>query len=125
MTKIINNGQIDRNQIFDAFANKVTPTKAIAGVEHVTDLQMDLLIIMFDAMLAANTVQLNETQLSNYNKMKEQWIATKSVDLNSATYEIDYAFNGDGVTTPNGLKKAAREAQKEYKQILKDQGYEF
>lgn len=135
MSKIINVNQIDRNQIFDVFSDKISTTKAIAGIEHVSDLQMDMLIMMFDAMLESGTIKLNETQTFNYNKMREQWNTTKSTDLNTATYEIDYAFNGDGTSitlpdstiskTPKGLKREAREIQRNYKQTLKNQGYKF
>ncbi|MNC02766.1 hypothetical protein D3C81_797910 [compost metagenome] len=135
MAKTINGPQFDRDEIFQVFAEKVTASKAIAGVEHVTDFQMDLIVIMFDALLQSNVVVLNETQLANYTKLKEQWNATKSTDLNSTTYEIDYAFNGDGsivqledgstVKIPNGLKREARQARNDYKKTLEEQGYEF
>jgi len=135
MTKFISSDQISRGDIFDAFANRITSAKAIAGLEHVTDLQMDLIIIMFDALLEANMVQLSEQQMFNYNKLKEQWFETKSTDLEKATYEIDYAFNGSGQTfqlengkvikEPSGLKREARNIQREYKEILEKQGYEF
>lgn len=124
MTKIIGGNKPKRADIFEIFAGKITTSKAISGLEHIDDLQMDLIFIMFDALLEKEIVSLNETQKQSYQKLKEQWETTKSVDLESQTYEIDYSLNGDGENgNPNGLKRIAREAQKEYRKILENHGY--
>lgn len=124
MTKIIGGNKPKRSDIFEIFAGKITTSKAISGLEHIDDLQMDLIFIMFDALLDKEIVSLTEVQKQSYSKLKEQWEITKSVDLESQTYEIDYALNGNGQNgNPNGLKKIARESQKEYRKILENHGY--
>lgn len=126
MAKIIGAKKPKRSEIFDIFSNKITTSKAISGLEHIDDLQMDLIIMMFDALLENETLTLSDEKLKKYNKMKDQWKKTKSVDFETETYEIDYAFNGNGENnTPNGLKRIARESQAEYKKILEKHGYNF
>lgn len=114
-----------RDIIFNHFSNKIPETRANAGLEHIDDLQMDLIFKVAQIMIDNGSLTLTENELRNYNHLKNQWTETTSTTLEQATYEIDYAFNGDGEIMPKGLKAIARENQVAYKEALEYFGYEY
>lgn len=114
-----------REYIFNYCTKQVDDYKAKTGLEHIDDLQMDLILKVADALIQNGMLQLSENELANYNKLKNQWQNTTSVTLETNTYQIDYSLDGDGVTGPKGLKALAREYESLYKTLLEQYGYEF
>lgn len=115
-----------RQYVFDHCEGNMPKSKVTAALEHIDDFQMDLLFKLTDALIADNKLTLTENETFNYGKIKQQWQDTTSVTLDSATYQIDYAFNGDGVgLTPKGVKSMSREVSGEYVSLITYYHYEF
>lgn len=115
-----------REYVFNYCESSMPKSKVTAALEHIDDFQMDLLFKVADALVADNKLVLTENETLNYNKLKQQWQETTSVTLDSATYQIDYAFNGDGVGyTPKGVKSLSREMSGDYLTLINYYNYQF
>lgn len=108
-----------RDYLFNYYVNNgLTEERARTAFEHIDDIQMDIVLKVADALIDNGMLNMTSKELSNFNKLKDQWFTTTSVTLEDATYEIDYALDGNGVTMPKGIKSTARENAEKYRNIL-------